>query len=110
MLVFWSVIATLTQIPFTIYFYYLVRKQFPLSLDIVTIMKYLVISIVVFGGVYLLMDEYLEYEIEVLKFIPNLIPYLILGISVYFGLTYLTDKATRQLFNSIILEIKQKIT
>lgn len=108
MLVFWSVIATLTQIPFTLYFYYLVRKQFPLSLDIVTIMKYLVISIVVFGGVYLLMDEYLEYEIEVLKFIPNLIPYLILGISVYFGLTYLTDKATRQLFNSIILEIKRK--
>ena len=108
MLVFWSIIATLTQIPFTIYFYYLVRKQFPLSLDLLTIVKYLVISIVVFGGVYLLMDEYLDYEKELLKFLTNLIPYLILGISVYFGLTYLTDKATRRLFNAILREIKIK--
>jgi len=108
MLVFWSIIATLTQIPFTIYFYYLVRKQFPLSLDLLTIVKYLVISIIVFGGVYLLMDEYLEYEKEILKFLPNLIPYIILGVSVYFGLTYLTDRATRRLFNSILREIKIK--
>jgi len=108
LVIYWSIIGTLTQIPFTIYFYYLARKQFPLSLDIIAIMKYLVISIGVFGGVCLLMDEFLEYEPEILEFLPNLIPFLILGVSAYFGLTYLTDKATRKLFKAIILEIKRK--
>ena len=108
LVIYWSIIQAVTQLPFTIYFYYLVRKNFPLSLDIVAIMKYLVISIGVFGGVYLLMEEFLEYEPEILEFLPNLIPFLILGVSTYFGLTYLTDKGTRKLFKAIILEIKRK--
>ena len=108
LLVYWSIIGTLTQLPFTIYFYYRVRKHFPLSLDKVAILKYLAISIGVFGGVYLLMEEFLVYEPEIMNFLPNLIPYVILGVSVYFGLTYLTDKATRKLFKAVIAEVKRK--
>jgi len=108
LVIYWAIISALAQLPFTIYFYYLVRKNFPLSLDIITIMKYLVISFGVFGGVYLLMEEFLEYEPSILEFLPNLIPFLLLGVSAYLGLTYLTDKGTRKLFKAIILEIKRK--
>jgi len=108
LVVYWSIIVFVIEIPVTFYFYYLVRKNFPLSLDVFAIMKYLVISIGVFGGVYLLMEEFLEYNSSIFEFLPNLIPFLLLGTSAYFGLTYLADKKTRKLFKRIILEIRRK--
>ncbi len=108
LVIYWAIISALAQLPFTIYFYLLVRKNFPLSLDIITITKYLLICLIVFGGVYLLMEEFLNYESSIFKFITNLIPFVVLAILAYFGLTYLTDKETRKLFKAIILEIKQR--
>lgn len=108
LVIYWALISVLSQIPFTIYFYYLVRKNFPLSLDVITIGKYLLISVSVFGGIHLLMEEFLEYDPNVFQFLFNLLPFLFLGILVYLGLTYLTDKDTRKLFKAIISEIKQK--
>lgn len=108
LVIYWSIIAFVVEIPFTIYFYYLVRKNFPLSLDVITIMKYLVISVGIFGGVYLLMEEFLEYKSGIFEFLTNLIPFFLLGVSAYLGLTYLADKRTRKLFKAIILEITRK--
>jgi O-antigen/teichoic acid export membrane protein len=108
LVIYWSIILFIVEIPFTVYFYYLVRKSFPLSLNILIVMKYLVISISVFGGVYLLMMEFLEYDTSIFTFLPNLIPFLLLGVSLYFGLTYIADKKTRKLFNAVYLEIKRK--
>ena len=71
-------------------------------------MKYLVISVGVFGSVYFLMEKFLVYETSIFQFLPNLIPFLLLGISAYFGLTYLTDKKTKKLYNAIFLEIRRK--
>jgi len=108
LVIYWALISALAQLPFTIYFYYLVRKNFPMSLDLLTIAKYLVISTIVFGGMYLLMEEFLEYDLSIFKFLTNLIPFILLGVFVYLGLTYLSDKETRKLFKAIILEIRQK--
>ena len=105
---YWAIILFIVEIPFTIYYYHLVRKNFPLSLDIGAIMKYLVISVGVFGSVYFLMEKFLVYETSIFQFLPNLIPFLLLGISAYFGLTYLTDKKTKKLYNAIFLEIRRK--
>lgn len=108
LVIYWSIILFIVEIPFTVYFYYLVRKSFPLSVNILIVMKYLVISIGVFGGVYFLMMEFLEYDTSVFTFLPNLIPFLLLGVSAYFGLTYIVDKKTRKLFKLIISEINKK--
>jgi len=108
LVIYWSIILFLVEIPFTIYYYYLVRKNFPLSLDVVAIIKYLIISVGVFGGIYFLMDRFLVYTESIFEFLPNVIPFLILGVLAYFGLTYLIDKKTRKLFNSVYLEIKRK--
>ena len=103
---YWSIIVLVIEIPFTLYFYHLARKNFPLSIDVIPIIKYIIISIVVFGGIYFLMDKFLEYESSIFNFFPKLIPFLILGAIAYLGLTYLVDNRTRKLFNSILNEIK----
>ena len=54
------------------------------------------------------MEKFLVYDESIFVFLPNLIPYLLLGISIYFGLTYLVDKKTRKLFKAILSEIKNK--
>lgn len=108
LLLYWSIIALIVQIPFTLYFYIMVRKSFPLSIDISATTKYLVTSIVVFGGIYFLMERFLEYTPTLIEFLPGLIPYMILGILSYIGITYLIDNRTRTLFKAIILEIKRK--
>lgn len=108
LVLYWSIIAFIVQVPFTVYFYYLVRKNFPLSIDISSTMKYLITSIVVFGGIYFLMEKFLVYTPKIIEFLPQLIPYLILGFLTYACITYLIDKRTRNLFNGIIKEIKSR--
>ena len=108
LVIYWSIIVFVVEIPFTVYFYYLVRKNFPHSLDVIAIMKYLVISLGVFGGIHILIVEFLEYESSIFEFLTNLIPFLLLGVSLYFGLTYLADKKTRKLAKAILSEITKK--
>jgi len=108
LVVYWAIILFVVEIPFTIYYYYLVRKNFPLYIDLISVTKYLAISSGVFSGIYLLMNEYLEYNSNIFEFIPILCFYLFLGIFSYLGLTYLSDKKTRKLFNSIIHVIFKK--
>ena len=45
---------------------------------------------------------------SIFEFIPQVIPLLVLGGGIYFGITYLIDNSTRLLFNSIINEIRRK--
>jgi hypothetical protein len=54
------------------------------------------------------MEKYLVYDISVFNFLPNLMLFAIFGIIFYFGMTYLIDKKTRQLFNAVIKEIQKK--
>ena len=54
------------------------------------------------------MEKFLVYETSNFQFLPNLIPFLLLGISAYFGLTYLTDKKTKKLYHAILSEIRRK--
>ena len=108
LVIYWSVLVSIIEIPFTIYLYYLVRKNFSFSLDMITTMKYLLISSCVFASVYLLMEEFLVYEEKVLDFIPNLIPFLFLGVLAYLALTYLVDKKTRKLFKKILIELSKR--
>ena len=85
----------------------MVKKNFELSLDIFRILKFLLVSIGVFGGVYFLSEEFLEYNDNIFEFLPNLLIFVIMGIIGYLGLTYVIDSGTRKLFNAIIGEVKK---
>ena len=103
-----SEFCNIVEIPFTIYFYIILRKHLVLHLDKIAIGKYFIISIIVFGGIYLLSEQYLEYKIEILEFLPNLLLLVLIGVTGYLILTYLIDSKTRKFFKAIIREITNK--
>ena len=65
------------------------------------IIKYLVVSIVVFGISYFLIENFIVYEPEIFKFLPNIL--LLAGFSAisYIAITYFIDSRTKKLVKSI---------
>lgn len=102
----WALISLITYTPYTFYLYILVRREISPSLNKFTIIKYLLTSIGSFGIAYYLIVNNLIYQESIFEFLPSLIPYIILAIGLYLGITYLIDKKTRSLCKSIISEIK----
>ena len=109
LVLYWVIIGLAIEIPLSIYIIRLVKKSFTLNLDWKRLVKYLVSSIVVFGIVFLLMEEYLEYTESVFEFLPSLLIYVIGGCVAYLGVTYIIDFKTKELINSIITELKIKL-
>ena len=107
LVIYWALIALATQIPYTIYLYFLVRKDFKAKINGFVIIKYLASAIFAFGITHLLIEEFLEYKISIFEFLPSLIPITIVGISLYLGITYLIDRKTRKLFKAVVNEIKK---
>ena len=107
LVIHWSIISLATTIPFTIYLYLMVKKNFNLSLDISRIFKFLLVSIVIFGLVFFLSEEFLEYNNDVFEFIPSVLCFVLLGIVGYLVLTYAVDSRTRKLFKAVIDEVKK---
>lgn len=105
---YWSLVTLITEIPFTVYLYLLVRKNFLLQIDYRIILKYCLISIVVFGSMYFLSSQLLEFKKSIFEFLPNLLSFVLLGTSLYLSITYFTDQRTKKLFNAIIKEIKNR--
>lgn len=108
LLIYWSIIAVAAEIPLTIYLYGLIRKNFTLTLDFHSIIKYLIVSIGVFGMIYVMTEQFLDYDNNVFKFLPNLLLFVGLGIAGYLFITYVVDSKTRKLFRAILEEIKGK--
>lgn len=108
MITYWALVALMTQIPVSAYFYVLTKRNFNLEMDKVAIMKYLFAATVAFGLAYLLMEEYLVYKESIFEFLPGLLPFMIIGIGGYLGLTYLIDSKIRDLFKSVIKELIKK--
>jgi len=102
---FWALVALVVQIPFSVYFYVLVKRSFSLDINKIAIIKYLLVAITVFGITYGLMEEFLVYNESIFEFLPDFLPFVVLGVGGYIGLTFLIDLKTRILFKSIIKEI-----
>lgn len=105
---YWAGLALIVQIPFTAYLYKLVKKHFIQVFDHISIIKYVICTIIVFIPIYFLTNQYLEYEISIYKFLPRLLIFVLLGIGAYLAATYLIDVKTRQLFKAIIGEIRKR--
>lgn len=102
---FLSIIAMIIEIPFTIHSFLIVKREFPLKLDYGAILKYCMISFIVSIFIFFIMDEFIKYEKSLFIFLPSLLPFIVMFIIMYFGLTYLIDQRTKILCKSIISEL-----
>ncbi len=108
LLIYWACIALFTQTPLTIGLYYLLRKNIAIKMELYRISKYILVSVGVFGVTYVLMNQFLNYTENLIHFIPNILFFLVFGISLYAVITYLTDSKIRKLVTSIIKELKTR--
>ena len=74
-LVFWSIISVIVQIPLTIYLYYIMKRDIKFKLDS-RILMYLIIGIAVFALTSYLMEEYLVLNENIFEFLPQVLIYL----------------------------------
>jgi len=107
MVTYWAIIALATHIPFTLYLYIMIRKEFSLKMKWKPMLKYLAASVLVFGIAFWSSDQYLEYDESIFVFLPYLLMFVIPTIFGYFGLTYLVDKETRKLCSAVFKELKK---
>ena len=108
LLTYWSIILLSTQIPITICYYIMIRKHLQITFELGMILKYLVISLVVFSLTYYLIEQFLEYDNNNFVFIPNVLLFIMIGIFGYISITYLVDSRTKQLVSEIINELKER--
>jgi hypothetical protein len=108
LVLYWSIIIFVIQIPFTMYLYKLVKKNFKTVFDQRSVLKYSLSTLIVFIPLYFITENFLEYKISIFEFLPNLLVYVIVGLIGYAAITYLIDKKIRILFKSIINEMVKK--
>ena len=104
---YWALISLCTQIPFTIYLCLVVRKIMSFTIEWIKISKYLGASLI-FGLIGYLSTNFINYELELFDFLPNLIFFIGIVVSGYVVLTYVIDKESRLFIKSIFNELKSK--
>lgn len=104
----WSLILLGVTIIFTIIGMIFVRKQYQIKFVYSSIFKYFLVATISSIIVHYVSINTLVYSESVFDFIPQVIPLLVLGGGIYFGITYLIDKSTKVLFNSILNELRSK--
>ena len=105
---YWSITAMITSIPFSLYLFSLVKKNFALKLETKLIMKYIGISVVIFGLTWIISERFLVYSEDVFQFIPQLLLLITIGVVGYLAATYLLDLRIRQLSSAIIMELSNE--
>jgi O-antigen/teichoic acid export membrane protein len=105
----WSLIFTITYIPFVIYGLFLINKNYKIKLPINHMGKYIIATIVAGIPIYYIVSRELILSNRIYEFLPQFIPIVILGSILYLGITYLIDKDTRVLGKSIFIEMKKSI-
>jgi len=71
--------------------------------------KYSLVTAFVSGFIFYLSENFLTYTESVYDFIPQIIPIVLVGSVIYFGITYFIDNSTKLLFKSIMNELKEKM-
>jgi O-antigen/teichoic acid export membrane protein len=105
----WALIFFIVYIPFVIYSYIFINKHYQIKFPTKPILKFSSIATLSSTIIYYLTEHFLEYKESIYEFLPEFLPYIVLGGGIYFGISYLVDKDTRFFFNSIFIEIKKSI-
>ena len=82
------------------------KKELKVKLDFTSIAKFGLVSFGVFIMIFFMMDEFLEYDKQVMIFVPRVFLFVVFSIILYLGITYLIDANTKNLFKSIFQELR----
>ena len=108
LLIYWVILGLVVSIPLTIYLSILIHHRFNVKLDVKSIGKYLLVCILVFTPLFVLTETYLQYNDEIVEFLPDLLLFVGIVVVGYLFLTYVIDSKTKVFFNAIIQEIRNK--
>jgi hypothetical protein len=108
LVIYWSIIALIIQIPFTLYTYHLAKKIFTIKIPKMSISKYIITSIFSIGLSYILFEEFIFYNTSIFKFLPELLVFIGFGAGIYVAITYFIDLRTNRLVRSVVLELFKK--
>ena len=106
MLIYWSILILILEIPIVIYSIFIFHKKIRVKNDYRYILKYAFASAISFGGVHIIMKEFIEFNTEIIKFLPQVLVFVIISVLVYIGITYAIDNKTRLLVKSITKGVK----
>jgi len=104
----WSLILLAVTIIFMVIGMILARKQYEIKMPFISFIKYSGAAAIASLIVYQLVENMLVYTESIYEFIPQIIPILLIGGGIYFGITYVIDDSVKKLFKSIIKEIFKK--
>ena len=110
LVIIWSAIMLISEIPFTIYWYIKIKRKYNVSFEWIRTCKYIITSFVSVGFSYYLAELFLVYDKTIFVFLPNLLLYIIFGAGLYFIITYIIDSKTRTLTKAVIAELRKKIS
>jgi O-antigen/teichoic acid export membrane protein len=108
LLLYWAIIALIIQIPITVYSVLFFHKKIHLENNFKDILKYTFAAIVSFGGIYIIMGNFIEFNTEIVKFLPQVLLFVIVSVLMYIGITYSIDNKTRRLVKTITMLIRKK--
>jgi len=104
----WSAITVTVAIPFMLQGLISLKKNYQVSFPFKVMLKYSTVALLSSIVVYLVSENFLIYSESIYDFIPQLVPIIILGGIMYFGITYVIDESSRKLFKLIINEFRAK--
>lgn len=106
LVILWSVIGLLTQIPITIYAWRLVRRYLPFSFPVGNVSRYILAGVIAASVIYFLNEYILIYDESIFVFGPRLVLALAVGWIIYFAIVYSIDSDVKMLTKAIIKEIR----
>ena len=107
LIIFWAVLSFVIQIPTTILISIWIKKENLLQIKFFPILKYFLALIPTYFIIDFLNNSLLIYDSYFIEFLPVALIILFVGIVTYVGITLLIDINTRNLFKSILSELKK---
>lgn len=104
----WSGLLLLMNIPRLVYGLFSIKRKHGINLPYFSILKFSGISFLSSLVVFHIIEKYLIYSESVYDFLPQIIPIIILGGVLCFGILYIIDNDVRKLFNLIFQEFKRR--
>tara|TARA_Y100000996_G_scaffold285585_1_gene225389 strand:- start:1073 stop:1342 length:270 start_codon:yes stop_codon:yes gene_type:complete len=84
----------------------MVRREIKIEISFSRIIKYLLLSIIIFGTLGYFFNEVINFDESSFTFIIKTVAFISLSMLTYILITYLMDSETKRFVKSIINEIK----
>jgi O-antigen/teichoic acid export membrane protein len=107
--IYWASLSAIIQIPLLIYLGIKVRKELKITVDLKSVLKYILTGIMVFSVSVIITEEFLIYNNSIFEFLPQLLLFVIIPITLYIIITYVIDRRTKNLIHAVIKEIKKLV-